>query len=84
MQSAIGDIAHKAEVAISGAMESNKKIAEIKNDYRNPKDGALLTSDFGVKNPTHDNWLSATTEDRKGPALLEDNLAREKVSLIAI
>lgn len=68
----------KASEAVSGAMSSNKKIANMKHDYRQISSEQPLTSEMGVREPTHDNWLSATTGDRQGPALLEDNFAREK------
>ncbi|KAL3423350.1 catalase a [Phlyctema vagabunda] len=38
-----------------------------------------MTSNFGVKQSNADNWLSASTADRQGPQLLEDNFAREKI-----
>ena len=46
---------------------------------KEPTSKTPLTSDYGVKQPTHDEWLSATTGDRQGPLLLEDNFGREKV-----
>ena len=69
----------KAGEALSGAMSSNKKIADMKPDYHWVTSKDLLTSDTGVREPSHDIWLSASTGDRKGPQLLEDNFAREKV-----
>ena len=69
----------QAGEAVSGAMSSNKKIADMKPNLRDPTSSDFVTSDFGVKQNTHDNWLSATTGDRQGPALLEDNWGREKV-----
>lgn len=80
MQSALGGAVQKAGEAISGVMSSNKKITEMKNDIHVQTDSDPLTSDFGVKNPSHDIWLSASTKDRQGPQLLEDNFGREKVS----
>jgi len=79
MQSVLGGTVQKAGEAISGAMSSNKKITEMKNDVRYQTSSDPLTSDFGVKNISHDNWLSASTGDRQGPQLLEDNFAREKI-----
>lgn len=73
----------KAGDAISGAMSSNKKIAEMKHDYRHLSSKVPLTSDTGVREPTHDIWLSASTGDRQGPLLLEDNFAREKVDSLS-
>ena len=70
----------KAGEAISGAMSSNAKISEMKPDYRWVTSKDHLTSDTGVRQPSHDIWLSASTGDRKGPQLLEDNYGREKAS----
>jgi len=79
MQSVLGDTMQKAGEAVAGAMSSNKKIADLRSDMREPSSSDLLTSDFGVNSTSHDIWLSASTGDRQGPALLEDNFGREKV-----
>lgn len=64
----------------TGALSSDsKKIKDLKSDFSTQTNKTLLTSDFGVREPDHDNWLSASTADRQGPLLLEDNFAREKV-----
>ena len=81
MQPALHGAAQKAGEAISGAMAGDKKAAEMEHDIRVPTSSTHFTSDFGVKNPTYDNWLSASTGDRQGPALLEDKFGREKVQL---
>lgn len=75
MQSVI----QKAGDAVSSAMSSNQKIADLKKDTRFMSDSTLMTNDHGVKQSNTDIWLSASTADRKGPQLLEDNWAREKV-----
>ncbi|PBP21409.1 catalase [Diplocarpon rosae] len=80
MQSVLGGAAEKiGESALGGALSSNQKMNELKRDTITPTSSDLLTTDFGVKQGTHDNWLSASTGDRQGPALLEDNYAREKI-----
>ena len=78
MQSVFGGTIQKAGEAIS-SMPSNKKTANMKPNMRELSAKDPLTSDAGVREPTHDNWLSASTGDRQGPLLLEDNFAREKV-----
>ena len=62
----------------------NKKVSQLEHDYRLPSSSSFLTSDFGVKESSHDISLSASVGDRKGPVLLEDNFAREKVISISI
>ncbi len=79
MQSVIGGTVQKAAEAITSAMSSNKKLADMKKNEYEPSPEDRLTSDYGVKEPTHDNWLHASTGDRQGPALLEDSFGREKV-----
>jgi len=70
----------KAGEAISGALSSNKKISDIQQDFRpTPSNKTPATTDTGYKIPSHDNWLNAGSGDRHGPALLEDNIAREKI-----
>lgn len=73
----------KAGEAISGAMSSNKKTADMKPNMVELNSSTPLTSDFGVKQSDTDNWLSASTGDRQGPLLLEDSFAREKVRAAA-
>jgi catalase len=79
MQAAL-DSVQKTGAAVADAMASNKKTTDMKQNIREPSANIHLTSDFGVKQTTHDISLSASTGDRKGPALLEDNFSREKVS----
>lgn len=79
MQSVFGGTIQKAGEAISSTMSSNKKSANMKPNMRELSAKGPLTSDTGVREPTHDIWLSASTGDRQGPLLLEDNFAREKV-----
>ena len=83
MQSVLGGTVQKAGEALSGGVSSNKKVDDMKRDYRNVDSTQPLTSDFGVKQTSHDIWLSASTGDRQGPQLLEDNISREKVSYIS-
>ena len=79
MQSVLGGTVQKAGEALSGGLASNKKVTDMKRNYRNLDSTQPLTSDFGVKQTSHDIWLSASTGDRQGPQLLEDNFSREKV-----
>lgn len=79
MQSVLGGAVEKAGEAVAGAISSNKKITDMKKDTIDPTSKDFLTSDFGVKQNSHDIWLSASTGDRQGPQLLEDNHGREKV-----
>jgi catalase len=79
MQSMLSSTVEKAGDAVSGAMSSNKKLADMKRNVVEQSPKQNLTSDAGVKSGNTDIWLSASTEDRQGPQLLEDNFGREKV-----
>lgn len=59
---------------------SNAKLADLAKDTVNAEDSnARITTDFGVKISNTDDWLTASTEERQGPQLLEDFHGREKV-----
>lgn len=83
MQSVLGGAVEKAGEAVSGAIGTNRKLTDLKHNIIDPTKNDPLTTDFGVKQNSHDNWLHASTGDRQGPALLEDNHGREKVSLLS-
>lgn len=84
MQSVLGGTIQKAGEAVSHAMSSNKKVADMKSNIHEPTSSDRITSDFGVTNGNTDIWLSASTGNYKGPQLLEDNFAREKVGIYLI
>lgn len=79
MQEVLKGAKQVAGQAVSHAMSTNKKTADMKPNMVEPTSSDRLTSDFGVKQNNTDVWLHASTGDRQGPALLEDNFAREKV-----
>jgi catalase len=81
MQAVVQGTIQKAGEA-TGVMSSNKKVEDMKGRMRplNAKDP--VTSDWGVKQSNHDISLSASTAERKGPVLLEDNFGREKVNTL--
>jgi catalase len=57
------------------------KLKDLAHDTRDmtPKD--RLTTDYGVKQSTADDWLKAASSDKTGPLLLEDPFARERVRM---
>ena len=61
---------------------TNKKIIDIERNTRNIHENVSMTSDHGVKIENTDQWLRVIGDNGKsvGPSLLEDQLAREKVS----
>ena len=59
---------------------NNPKLADLAKDTYNTEDtNTRITTDFGQKVGNTDHWLSVSTDDRCGPALLEDTHGREKV-----
>ena len=80
MEKVLDGARQKASEAVSGIMSTNKKTADMKPNMVEPTSSDRLTSDFGVRQNNTDVWLHASTGDRQGPALLEDNFAREKAS----
>jgi catalase len=80
MQAVMGGAAQTVKEAMTATGPgTSKKINDLKADMVHPSDKDLMTSDFGVRQSNTDNWLSASSNDKKGPLLLEDNWAREKV-----
>lgn len=69
----------KAKKMASGEKEG--KISQLDTISQDVTKNDRLTSDFGVKQGNTDDWLRVTTNDRTGPMLLEDSVAREKVCL---
>lgn len=55
------------------------KVADLSKDTKKPTNKTHLTSDYGVKLPDPEHWLSVSSEDRQGPSLIEDPFSREKV-----
>ena len=49
----------------------------IMNSYEDPSN--RITTDYGVKQSNTDDWLRVASEDKTGPALLEDHASREKI-----
>lgn len=80
MRGAVENMGKAMNPATHGISNESAKIKDLKKDICPQGKNDLMTNEFGVRQPNTDNWLSASTSDRQGPALLEDNWAREKVS----
>lgn len=55
------------------------KQRDLEHDVWDPSKADRLTTDYGVKQTTADDWLKVVNDDKTGPALLEDPFARERV-----
>jgi hypothetical protein len=77
----VRDIGNSAAGAING-MAHNKKIADLERNKKDQHTSQNTTTDFGAKVSTVDNWLKVVDNDtgKIGPSLLEDEVARERVS----
>jgi catalase len=66
------------------AGEKGRKIAQLGSVTQSVTKDDRITTDFGVKQSTADDWLRANSGDRIGPALLEDSYARERVIICSL
>ncbi len=64
--------------AVSGPSEGNK-LTDLARNTKDMTDKDRLTTDYGVKQSTADDWLKVAGPDKSGPLLLEDPFARERV-----
>ncbi|KAI0914458.1 catalase [Ustulina deusta] len=67
----------KIKNMISG--EKGRKIAQLDSVTHTVSKNDRITTDFGVKELTADEWLRVSRDDKIGPMLLEDSYAREKI-----
>lgn len=84
MSSVLGGAVSAVADAAKGAihMAQNTKISEMEKDMVDTSKQTGMTTNHGIAVSNTDIWLSATTSDRQGPQLLEDEWAREKVSSV--
>lgn len=75
-------IVARAEHAVKGSQ--GDKIKDLAQETKEISNKDRLTTDYGVKQSTADDWLKITGEDKQGPALLEDPFARERVGFQCI
>lgn len=82
MATAIAGGLHKAQDTVQSAATRNKKNVDLERDTVSVLSvHAKLpqTTDHGVPVENPENWLRVTDENRTGPSLLEDQIAREKI-----
>jgi catalase len=58
------------------------KKADLQKDTIDIHSKQHMTTDHGVKISNPDQWLRVVDENKTGPSLLEDQIAREKVTTI--
>lgn len=59
----------------------SKKLEDMEKDVIDTKSSEHMTTDFGHKVSNTDNWLRVASQEQTGATLLEDQVAREKVSV---
>jgi catalase len=79
MTSAITNKLGKVQGALQDHEQGTKaaQLAAVTKDVHDPD--SRITSDFGVKQSNTDDWLKVVSENKTGPALLEDHFGREKI-----
>ena len=63
--------------AVMGQKEA--KADQLAKHMVEPTKDSRISSDFGTKQNSTDDWLRIARDDQLGPSLLEDPFAREKV-----
>ena len=81
MASVIAGGLSKAQEAVQKAASKDKKLVDLGSETTTVDKNKHLTTDHGVKISNTDQWLRSVDENRTGPSLLEDQIAREKVSV---
>ncbi len=80
MQESLAAAKQSAQQKINDVSSINEKVVEMwPNTVDVEKKGSRMTTDHGVKVHDIDNWLKISSADKQGPALLEDQIARERV-----
>ncbi|PGH12763.1 catalase A [Polytolypa hystricis UAMH7299] len=71
---------HKLQEVVQGASSGDKKLTDLARDTADVHAPLPFTTDHGVKVSNTDNWLRLADEKNTGPSLLEDQIAREKIT----
>lgn len=69
----------KAQHAVQDNAAKDKKLVDLDQDTVNVHTKQPQTTDHGVGVSDPDHWLRVANEQRTGPMLLEDQIAREKI-----
>ncbi|KAJ5092415.1 hypothetical protein NUU61_007285 [Penicillium alfredii] len=80
MASVIAGGLHKVQEAIQRATSKEKKVVDLERDTANIHTKQPLTTDHGVRVENTDQWLRIVDDKHTGPSLLEDQIAREKIT----
>lgn len=78
MAGLVPETMQKVAHAALGPREGDK-LKDLAHNTKDVSPKDRLTTDYGVKQSTADDWLKAASPDKAGPLLLEDPFARERV-----
>ncbi|KAJ5166332.1 spore-specific catalase CatA [Penicillium canariense] len=70
----------KAQEAVQHVSSKEKKIVDLEHDTTSLTSKQPLTTDHGTRIHNTDQWLRVMNDQRTGPSLLEDQIAREKIT----
>lgn len=80
MTSTVAGGVRKVQEAIQSAAGQDKKLVDLSRDTADVHRKTKFTTDHGVPVSETDHWLKVVNGRTSGPSLLEDQIAREKVS----
>lgn len=66
-------------MATSASKNADGKFADMAKDTVEVNHKQHMTTDYGIKISDPDHWLRVANDQKTGPMLLEDQIAREKV-----
>ncbi|KAA8910803.1 catalase-like domain-containing protein [Sphaerosporella brunnea] len=80
LQESLSAAKEAASETFNDVTTTNEKILDMwPNKVDQTKSGNRMTTDTGVKIQDTDHWLRVVSDKQEGPALLEDQIAREKI-----
>jgi catalase len=80
LQESLSQAKESASEKFNNVATVNEKVLDMwPNTVDVTKKSNRMTTDHGVKVQDTDHWLKVTSEKKTGPALLEDQISREKI-----
>lgn len=80
LQESLNEAKESATRKINDVTTTNEKILDMYPNTVNVRQDKTMTTDFGTKINDGDHWLKVVGKEGHGPSLLEDQIARERVS----
>lgn len=80
MTSKVAEGLQRVKELVENMQPGEQKVVDLARDTTDVNGCLPFTTDHGVKVSDTDFWLRLASENQTGPSLLEDQIAREKVS----